>query len=70
MGMGVPPLLRVAVKVTDWLTAGVVFDAVRVSWVAPTLIGTPLLADALYELSPAKEASSVAPRGWSISLRR
>ena len=27
-------------KVTDWLTAGVVFDAVRVSWVAPTLIGT------------------------------
>ena len=30
MGMGVP-LLRVAVKVTDWLTAGVVFDAVRVS---------------------------------------
>ncbi len=27
----VPPLLKVAVKVTDWLTVGVVVDAVRVS---------------------------------------
>ncbi len=31
---GVPPLLNVALKVTDWLTTGVAVDAVRVSAVA------------------------------------
>ncbi len=28
---GLVPLLKVALKVTGWLTAGVVFDAVRVT---------------------------------------
>jgi len=45
-------LLKVALKVTDWLTTGVVLDAVRVRWVGlplsgvVTLIVTTLLVDA------------------------
>ena len=47
---GVVPLVRVAVKVTDWPTAGVVVDAVRavvVVWLLllPTLMLTTLLVD-------------------------
>ncbi len=55
--MGVVASFRVAVKVSDWLTAGEVFDAERVSAVrALTLMVTALLVDAAYALSPAKEA--------------
>jgi len=45
-GIGVPPTgVRVALKVTDWLTVGAVLDAVRVSWVGclVTLALTTLL---------------------------
>ncbi len=47
----VPPLLKVAVKVTDWLTVGVALDAVSVTLVwsfamAFTLTVTTLLVDA------------------------
>jgi len=44
--MGVPPDVRLALKVTDWVTTGVVFEAMRVSWVDPTLMVTALLVDA------------------------
>ncbi len=59
--MGVVASFRVAVKVSDWLTAGEVFDAERVRLVwglvwALTLMVTALLVDAAYALSPAKEA--------------
>ncbi len=46
---GVVPLLRVAVKVTAWPTAGAVVDGVRESWVdcapLPTLTLTTLLVE-------------------------
>jgi len=42
--MALVPLLRVAVKVTDWLTAGEVFDAVRVSCV--DCLAAPVPSDA------------------------
>ncbi len=59
--MGVVASFRVAVKVSDWLTAGEVFDAERVLLVwalalPATLMVTTLLVDAAYALSPAKVA--------------
>ncbi len=42
---GVVPLLRVAVKVTAWPTAGAVVDGVRVICVDPTLTLTTLLVE-------------------------
>jgi len=44
-GIGVPPTgVRVALKVTDWLTVGAVLDAVRVSWVG--CLAAPVPSDA------------------------
>ena len=37
---GVVPLVRVAVKVTGWLTVGVVVDAVSESWVGVSVGGS------------------------------
>lgn len=55
----VVPLLRVAVKVTFWLTAGVGLLTKIVEMVAaplPTLMLRTLLVDDKYALSPAKVA--------------